>query len=176
MKFNLQPYLESDLVVLKPLRPSDFNRLYRTASDPLIWEQHQNKDRHTLEVFTLYFKDSITSGGALSITDKASGKIIGSSRFKIINKKEGVVEIGWTFLNRNYWGGTYNGEIKKLMVNHVLENAKKAVFYVHENNFRSQGALEKLGANKMSYSSTSWVLEKGAGITYMISKKISDSV
>jgi len=43
---NLQPVLENDLVKLAPLQESDFEALYRVASDPLVWEQHPNKNRY----------------------------------------------------------------------------------------------------------------------------------
>lgn len=175
MNFNLQPHLEGKQLVIKPLNPSDFDALYQAASDPLIWEQHQNKDRYTMDEFTLFFKESMASGGALSIADKKTGQLIGSSRFKLIDSAEEVIEIGWTFLTRKYWGGIYNREIKKLMINHILDSAQKVVFYVDHENFRSQAALEKLGAIKMSYSHIPWVLDENAGLTYLITNKIPNS-
>ncbi|MGE5518683.1 MAG: N-acetyltransferase, partial [Candidatus Dadabacteria bacterium] len=45
MKFNLQPVLENDKVILFPLAEDHFEELYAVAADPLIWEQHPNKDR-----------------------------------------------------------------------------------------------------------------------------------
>ena len=53
MSFNpdIQPVLENDLVLLRPLEQSDFEELYRVAKDPLIWEQHQNKDRWEPAIF-----------------------------------------------------------------------------------------------------------------------------
>ena len=40
MSFDLQPYLENDLLVLRPLSENDFESMYKVASNPLIWEQH----------------------------------------------------------------------------------------------------------------------------------------
>jgi RimJ/RimL family protein N-acetyltransferase len=56
------------------------------------------------------------------------------------------VEIGWTFLARSYWGGVYNGELKRLMVDHAFRFVSCVVFLVHPQNLRSQRAVEKLGA------------------------------
>jgi N-acetyltransferase len=53
MPFDLQPVLKGQLLELRPLRPEDFTELYPVASDPLIWEQHANKDRYKEEVFSL---------------------------------------------------------------------------------------------------------------------------
>ena len=168
MDFNLQPFLENDLVELRPLDRSDFTALYSIASDPLIWEQHQNKDRYTHKNFTDFFNDSINSKGALLIVDVKTQSIIGSSRFKIIDKDEKVVEIGWSFLGRAYWGGAYNRIFKELMVNHALQTFHYVVFYVNSKNYRSQRAMEKLGARKIAYGEKTWALNEDAGITYVI--------
>lgn len=100
--------MENDLVRLRPLIRSDFKALYIIASNPLVWEQHQNKDRYTPENFTVFFNESIASKGSLALVDVSANIIIGSSRFKIINKEEKVIEIGWSFLGIAYWGGDYN--------------------------------------------------------------------
>lgn len=167
---DIQPSLASELIRLRPLVSSDFDALYQVASDPLIWEQHQNKDRFTPENFADFFRESLLSKGALCILDTKNNEIIGSSRFKIIDEADEVVEIGWSFLARNYWGGTYNRGAKKLMINYALEHCKNVVFYVNNMNLRSQRALEKLGANKMSPSSTSWVLKEEVGLTYLVTE------
>ncbi len=58
------------------------------------------------------------------------------------------MEIGWTFLARKYWGGLYNRELKDLMLAHAFRFVETVVFYVGENNIRSQKATEKIGAIK----------------------------
>ena len=168
MNINLQPFLENDIVVLRPLAQLDFNSLYTIASDPLIWEQHQNKDRHIRVNFTKFFNESIAAKGALVIIDAKTEKIIGSSRFKIRDESQSVVEIGWSFLDRKYWGGDYNREFKKLMINYALQYCKYVVFYVNAMNFRSLKAMEKLGAKRTEDTTESWVLPKEKGVTFMI--------
>ncbi len=37
---KLQKALSNELVLLEPLQVSDFEELFKVASDPLIWEQH----------------------------------------------------------------------------------------------------------------------------------------
>jgi len=174
MLANLQPILESDLLWLRPLKQSDFKELYAIASNPLIWEQHQNKDRYTSENFTKFFNDSINSKCALVIIDTKTDKLIGSSRFKIISDEDKVVEIGWSFLGIDYWGGYYNRVFKKLMVDHALHYFSNVVFYVNSKNFRSQRAMEKLGARKMRYQEKAWVLSEDIGITYHIDSPLKD--
>ena len=59
---------------------------------------------------------------------------------------EREIEIGWTFLRREFWGGHYNRELKALMVNHAFQFVDRVVFRVGADNLRSQKALQKLGA------------------------------
>jgi N-acetyltransferase len=49
LKFELQPVLTGKLIQLRPLKPEDFEALFRAASDPLIWEQHPESDRSGVE-------------------------------------------------------------------------------------------------------------------------------
>ncbi len=174
MHLDLQPFLKNDVVALRPLDQLDFDALYGIVSDPLIWAQHQNKDRYTLKNFTAFFNESIASNGALVILDAKTEKIIGSSRFNIINESMSAIEIGWSFLGRAYWGGHYNRVFKTLMVNHALQHKKHVIFYVNLKNYRSQRAMEKLGARRMAFPEKPWVLKEDIGITYAISSPIED--
>jgi RimJ/RimL family protein N-acetyltransferase len=146
VEFDLQPTLTGDLIEIRPLTGEDFDALFAAASDPLIWEQHPENDRYTREVFQRYFDGAIDSKGAFAIIERKSGRIIGSSRYCNLNPAEGEVEIGWTFLERAFWGGLYNAELKSLMLGHAFRFVDRVVFVVGEKNFRSQKALLKIGA------------------------------
>src|SRR5207237_2289973 len=146
MEFELQPTLQGKLIEIRPLKPQDFEALYKAASDPLIWEQHPDSDRYRPEVFQKYFDGAIESGGAFAVIELKTGRIIGSSRYCNLNPAESEVEIGWTFLERAFWGGAYNRELKSLMLDHAFRFVERVVFVVGEKNFRSQQALRKIGA------------------------------
>jgi N-acetyltransferase len=146
MRFDLQPTLTGDLVELRLLRSGDYDGLFAAASDPLIWEQHPERDRYTREVFQRYFDTGIASGGAFAVVDRKSGRIIGSSRYHDLKPEESEIEIGWTFLERAYWGGAYNGEMKRLMLEHAFRFVERVVFAIGEDNIRSQKAIQKIGA------------------------------
>lgn len=145
MPFELQPSLTGDLLELRPLRAEDFGALYAVASDPLIWEQHPCNDRYQEEVFREFFREAMESGGALVALDRRDGRVIGSSRFHGYDEERSEVEIGWTFLARSYWGGTYNREMKRLMLRHAFRFVKSVVFLVGPQNYRSRRAMEKIG-------------------------------
>ena len=115
------------------------------ASDPLIWEEHPNSDRYQRPVFTEFFREALASGGALIAIDLKDGRTIGSSRFHGYDAQRREIEIGWTFLARSHWGGTYNGAMKQLMLRHAFRFVDHVVFLVGPTNLRSQRAMEKIG-------------------------------
>ena len=146
VKFELQPTLKGNLIELRPLTREDFDALFAAASDPLIWKQYPENDRYKREVFQRFFDGAIDSKGAFAIIERKSGRIIGSSRYCNLNSAEREVEIGWTFLERTFWGGSYNRELKSLMLDHAFRFVDRVLFVVGENNVRSQKALRNIGA------------------------------
>jgi RimJ/RimL family protein N-acetyltransferase len=144
--FDAQPVLRGERLDVRPLRPEDWDALYAVASDSLIWEQHPARNRHELDVFRRFFDEALASGGALVVVDRANGLVIGSSRFHGYDQATSQVEIGWTFLARLYWGGVYNGELKRLMLAHAFRFVDTVIFVVGPGNLRSQRALARIGA------------------------------
>lgn len=162
MPVDLQPHLIGDLVELRPLRSDDWDELFAVASDPLIWEQHPERDRYKEEVFQTYFTDALNEinrssntreccdsntgqGGAFAIIDRATGRIIGSTRYHGFDPNKSEVEIGWTFLARSHWGGRFNAEMKRLMLDHAFTFVDRVIFLVGVDNIRSQKAMERIG-------------------------------
>lgn len=145
MNVDLQPTLVGELVELRPVRPDDFEQLFAAASDPLIWEVHPEPDRYKREVFEKFFAGALECKGAFTVLDRKSGRVIGSTRFHHYYPDKRQVEIGWTFLARAFWGGDYNGEMKRLMLDHAFGFCDRVVFTVGENNVRSQKAVKKIG-------------------------------
>jgi len=148
---DLQPTLENEFVRIRPLNKHDLEPLYQVAKDPKIWEQHPSK-RYLRNEFENFLAESIESKGAVTIFDKRTNKIIGSSRFKKVEGFRNGVEIGWTFLDRDYWGGKYNKEVKNLMIEHLFNYVDNIIFYVDKNNIRSQKAIEKINGRKIEES------------------------
>lgn len=146
MSFDMQPTLVGEQVTMRPVREEDYDELFAVASDPLIWEQHPAWDRYKPQVFQELFRQSMASGGALVATEAKSGRIIGSSRYNGYDPERSEIEIGWSYLARAYWGGVYNGEMKRMMLEHAFRFVDTVIFLVGPTNRRSQRALEKIGA------------------------------
>jgi RimJ/RimL family protein N-acetyltransferase len=145
---NFQPVLQNELVIATPLTLSDFESLYGAASDPLIWEQHPNKNRYQRPAFENYFKGAIESGGAFLVKDAQTNEVIGSSRYSDYDATSNTVAIGYTFFARSHWGKGHNYALKKLMLDHVFQFVEQVIFYIGAVNKRSQISLERLGAVK----------------------------
>jgi RimJ/RimL family protein N-acetyltransferase len=145
MPFDLSPTLSGSLLTLRPLQSDDFPTLYALASDPQIWQQHPAWDRYKEPVFRKLFDEVYMSGGTLVAVANASGVILGCSRYHGYSEDPSEVEIGWTFLDREVWGGRYNGEMKRLMLQHAFRFVESVVFLVGPANIRSQRAVQKIG-------------------------------
>ncbi len=149
MNINIQPTLENENVILHPLQDKDFADLYAVASDPKIWEQHPNKDRCKTEVFKVFFDGAMQSKGAFKILNKASGHVMGSTRFYDHNLEENSISIGYTFYGREYWGKGFNHSVKSLMLDYIFQFVSKVHFHIGAENIRSQIAIGRLGTTKI---------------------------
>ena len=142
-----QRVLEGERLHLRPLVPEDWEALFAVAADPLIWQQHPAHDRWREPVFRAFFDDALANKGALVAIDRGTGAVIGSSRFQGLSEADGgSVEIGWTFLARSHWGGTFNHAVKRLMLAHALASVAEVRFMVGESNTRSRTAMARIGA------------------------------
>jgi RimJ/RimL family protein N-acetyltransferase len=146
MAAELQPVLTGTLLEMRPLREEDWDALYALAKDPLIWEQHPDRERWREGRFRVVFREGMESGGALVAIDRANGHPSGFTRYHDYRAELSQVEIGWTFLARSHWGGRYNSEMKDLMVRHAFTFVQTVVFSAGVDNLRSRRAIEKLGA------------------------------
>ena len=149
MDFNIQPTLANELIKITPLQNDDFERLYEVASDPLIWEQHPNKNRYQREVFENFFKGAMESKGAFLVTAITTGKVIGSSRYYDLDEEHNSIIVGYTFIGRDYWGSGYNKALKQLMFDYAFQFVDKIILHIGATNYRSQKAIEKFGAKKI---------------------------
>ena len=175
MAFDLQPHLRGKLIELRPLRSEDWNDLFAVASDLRIWEQHPENDRYKEDVFRIFFKDALESGGAFVVVDRENRQIIGSTRFYGYNPEKSEIEIGWTFLARKYWGGRFNAEMKQLLLSHAFKFVESVVFFVGEDNARSQKAMENVGAIKVGTATRTYGNHPAArNVKYVIRKTVTE--
>ena len=172
MNFNIQPLLENETIMLSPLQQADFDALYTVASDPMIWEQHPNKDRWQKAVFTTFFDGAMQSKGAFKIVEKATGKVIGSTRIYGYNAQENSILIGYTFYGTAFWGKGINTAVKTMMLDYLFQYVDRVYFHIGANNIRSQMAIERLGAKKIAEQEVAYYGEASKlNFVYIISRE-----
>jgi len=144
--FEFQPGLSGQILQLRPLVAADLEPLSEVAADPLIWDQHPDKSRSTHAGFKAFFANALESRGTMVAIDREPQTIIGCSRFHTYREPHSDVTIGYTFLSRSHWGGAYNSEMNRLMLDHAFRFVQTVRFLIAEQNLRSRRAIEKLGA------------------------------
>ncbi|WP_443947107.1 GNAT family N-acetyltransferase [Pedobacter sp. AW1-32] len=168
----LQKQIEDDTVILHPLKGDDFEHLYAVASDPKIWEQHPNKDRWKKEVFEVFFTGALESGGAYLIVDRATGTSIGSTRYYEYDAADSSIKIGYTFYATQFWGKGINPRVKTMMLDHIFNYVSVVKFDVGASNLRSQIAISRLGAEKISERLVKYFGEEPKlNFTYQLNKE-----
>jgi len=147
---DFQPTLIGPTVIVRPISAADWPELFAAGSDPEIWKVHPVRDRHTEPGFRKFFDGAVESKMGFVFVDRSTGRLIGSSRYYGHEPTLGEIEIGWTFIVRSHWGGATNREVKRLMLDHAFGFVDTVVFWVGEQNWRSQGAMTKIGGVKRS--------------------------
>ena len=84
---------------------------------------------------------------AFTIIDKATHRIAGSSSFGNISERDKRVEIGWTWLGKEYHGKAINNQVKHLMLQYCFEvlKLKRVEFKTDVLNAPARKALSKIG-------------------------------
>jgi RimJ/RimL family protein N-acetyltransferase len=145
---DFQPTLIGPTVMIRPMSAADWPKLLAAGSDPEIWKVHPRANRYTEPEFKKYFDSGVTSKMAFVFVDRSTQGLIGSSRYHGHDAERSEIEIGWTFIVRKHWGGQTNREVKRLMLDHAFTFVDTVIFWVGETNWRSQGAMTKIGGVK----------------------------
>jgi N-acetyltransferase len=145
---DFQPTLIGPTITVRPISKEDWPELFAAGSDPEIWKVHPVPDRYTEPEFRKFFDGAVASQMGFVFVDRATGRLIGSSRYYGYEPERSEIEIGWTFIVRSHWGGAANREVKRLMLDHAFTFVDTVVFWVGDENWRSQGAMTKIGGVK----------------------------
>jgi N-acetyltransferase len=145
---DFQPTLSGPTVTIRPISADDWQELFAAGSDPEIWKLHPVRDRYTEPAFRKFFDGGVDSKMAFVFVDRATDRLVGSSRYHGYDPERGEIEIGWTFIVRSHWGGATNREVKRLMLDHAFTFVDTVIFWVGHRNWRSQGAMTKIGGVK----------------------------
>jgi len=104
--------LENEHVLLRPVRPEDRASLHAIAMDSEIWRYFVTRIETDAD-FDAFFDVAIADQQAgrrvvYHITDKRTGRAAGSMSFGNMAENDGRLEIGWSWLGRDFQGKGVN--------------------------------------------------------------------
>jgi RimJ/RimL family protein N-acetyltransferase len=146
--------LEGRFVRMEPLSLDHVDGLCAVGLEPSLWTWIPSAVT-TPEQMREYVESALAdraAGRALPFAtiDRASGQVVGSSRFAAIDTHSRRVEIGWTWIGTR-WQRTYvNTEAKLVMLAHAFEQwgCIRVELKTDRLNERSRAAIARLGATE----------------------------
>lgn len=137
---------------LKPLTLDHAEELFSVAQDPEIWAHMPVPTPKNVADVRAWIENALNmqaQGVVLpfAIIDRATNRAIGSTRYLDISPHDRHVEIGWTWLGKNFWRTPINTECKFLLLEHAFETLGciRVALKTDLRNERSQRAIERIG-------------------------------
>jgi RimJ/RimL family protein N-acetyltransferase len=154
MDFNFKTdiVLENERALLRPMKEEDWDELLPVAlADPTL-VQYSPSQIHSEGLLKKYIRQALSDREtnfryAFTIFDKAANRVAGSSSFGSLSNKDKRVEIGWTWIGREFQKTGLNRACKSLMLQYVFETLQfeRLEFRTDERNEASRTAIEKIG-------------------------------
>jgi len=151
------PVLEGEAVRLEPMAIEHVEALSVVGLDPEIWRftPHRVASREQMEG---YVRDALAARSTLSAMPFATvlkgggagSTVVGSTRFLAIEAKNRRMEIGATWIGRQWQRTRVNTEAKLLMLRYAFETLGciRVEFKTDSLNERSRRALLRIGATQ----------------------------
>jgi RimJ/RimL family protein N-acetyltransferase len=146
--------LQTDRVLLRPVQKGDLQEFARLTDDPSMWI-YFTSDLSVSDELEKWVDDAIaqtaeSSRLAFTILDKTSGRIAGSTSLGNSSLRDQRIEIGWTWLGKDFQGTGLNGETKHILLNYCFEFLKFERVEVKTDvlNIPARKALQRFGMTK----------------------------
>ncbi len=144
--------LEGRRVTLEPLGPHHAADLFAVGQDEDIWRYLPAATPRTLTEMEAWAANALAVRDAgqmlpFAIVERATGHAVGSTRYLDYSAPDRHVEIGWTWLGRDWWRTPLNTECKYLLLRHAFETLGciRVQLKTDVRNERSQRAIERIG-------------------------------
>ena len=147
-----QPTLHGSIVTLLPLQQEHAPALLRAAQDGQLWQSRVTNipGPDTVDQYLATALAGRQAGIVMpyAIVQRATGAIVGSTRFWKIDRLNRKLEIGHTWLAASVQRTGINTEAKLLLLTHAFEtmHAVRVQFTTDELNEQSRAAILRLGA------------------------------
>jgi N-acetyltransferase len=149
---NFYPTLENNRVLLRPLQESDIPLLRPVAlAQPELFQFMSTfiKSDDDLKRFVFQAFSDREQGKSIPfiIIDKRTNTAAGSTRFGSLEEQHKRVEIGWTWLGKEFHNTGLNKAMKYVMLQYAFEtmDMNRVEIKTNEYNQRSRRAIESIG-------------------------------
>ena len=139
---------------LEPLAKAHLAELAQVGLDQELWRWIPTPVR-TREEMAAYIETALNEqerGVSLpfALVDRAAGRAIGSTRYGNIDRTNHRVEIGWTWIAREWQCTGINTEAKYLLLRHAFEllGCMRVELKTDSLNERSRAAILRIGARE----------------------------
>ena len=149
--FESELILQTDKILLRPLVSDDFQSLIRLTGDPSMWI-YFTKDLSVETEFSDWMESALSdlknkTRLPFAIIDRLTGNLIGSTSFGNISFTDRRIEIGWTWIAKDYQGSGANNAIKYLMFKYAFESLcfERVEIKTDVLNVKARRALQRIG-------------------------------
>ena len=145
------PTLSSNGIILKPLMLTHANDLVQACQDGELWKINVTSVPEPDKVIDyINTAASTPDRKAFVVIDASTGKAIGSTSFHDILPFAKRLEIGYTWYAKSYWRTHVNTTCKLILLTYIFETLEYQTvgWRTDIGNYRSQQAIERLGAKK----------------------------
>ncbi|MBW4889310.1 GNAT family N-acetyltransferase [Mucilaginibacter sp. HMF5004] len=149
---NKEYILEDERVLLRPLQESDIDNLLPFAkNEPDLW-QFSLRSAATKAGMEKYINDALIAKAAgteypFIVFDKQTNQYAGCTRFYDIQIANSMLQLGYTWYGKAFWGTGLNKHCKYLLLQFAFEQlaAERVEFRADNNNTRSKAAMQSIG-------------------------------
>jgi RimJ/RimL family protein N-acetyltransferase len=154
MTFNFDNdiILENNSLLLRPICLADVEHLLGIAMEDKSLLQFSPKQIHSAELLTVYIRNAMAyrtnkTGYSFSIYSKTDQRYAGSTSFLNIATGDDRLEIGATWIGKQFQGTGLNRQCKYLLLQYAFDvcRAHRVAFVTDERNLQSRRAIEKIG-------------------------------
>ncbi len=157
--------LEGQHVRLEPLSPAHAPDLLTAAQHDDIWRYMPTPRPYSLEDMQGLIQTALNTPGRFPFAtiDLTTGKAIGSTSYLDVQPANYGLEIGWTWLGRDFWKSARNTECKYLLLGHAFDTlgAIRVQLKTDMRNYISQNAIERIGAVREGVLRRNMILYSG---------------
>jgi RimJ/RimL family protein N-acetyltransferase len=143
--------LETTRVILRLMRPEDFDSLEKLAAAPSLWQWFQ-KDLSQPGELKAWMDEAFTARSnevrtPMVIIDQDTKQICGCTSYGNISFFDKRIEIGWTWLGEEYIGVGINRQAKFALLSFAFEAMQMERIEIKTDalNERSKAAILKIG-------------------------------